>query len=102
VGEFPERADEERRRLPLFERFGVPVVELVDDVGVRRREVWYICWGYCEFIVLVVGDGAAAGNTPELVVLVLECPGCDSNPDCGGRTEIPGLAMGLRRRGMAP
>jgi hypothetical protein len=33
VGEVPERADEERRRVPL----GVPVVELVDDVGVRRR-----------------------------------------------------------------
>jgi hypothetical protein len=38
VGELPpERVDEERRRAPLLERFGVPVVELVDEVGVRRR-----------------------------------------------------------------
>jgi hypothetical protein len=82
VGELPERTDEERRMLPLLERLGVPVVELVDEVGVRRSELWYICCGYCEFIVFiveVVGDGAA-GNTPELVVLVLECPSCESKP----------------------
>jgi hypothetical protein len=77
VGELPpERVDEERRRVSLFERFGVPVVELVDDVGVRRRLVWY-CVGYCEFMVLVVGD--AVGKTPELVVRVRECP---SWPSC--------------------
>jgi hypothetical protein len=39
VGELPERTDEERRMLPLLERFGVPVVELVDEVGVRRSEL---------------------------------------------------------------
>lgn len=66
----PERVDEERRRLPLLERFGVPVVELVDEVGVRRRPPYWV--GYCEFIVLVVGD--AEGNTPELVVRVREWP----------------------------
>ena len=72
MGELPpERVDEERRRAPLLERFGVPVVELVDEVGVRRRLLWY--WvGYCEFMVLVVGD--AAGKMPELVVRVSECP----------------------------
>ena len=72
MGELPpEREDEERRRAPLLERFGVPVVELVDEVGVRRRLLWY--WvGYCEFMVLVVGD--AAGKMPELVVRVRECP----------------------------
>lgn len=37
VGELPERADDERRRAPLLERLGVPEVELVDEVGVRRR-----------------------------------------------------------------
>jgi hypothetical protein len=36
----PERVDEERRRAPLLERLGVPLVELVDEVGVRRREPW--------------------------------------------------------------
>ncbi len=39
VGELPERVEEERRRAPLLERLGVPVVELVEDVGVRRRPV---------------------------------------------------------------
>ena len=71
VGELPERTDEERPRVPLLERLGVPEVELVDEVGVRRREAWYICGGYCEFM---AGDGAV-GNTPELVVRVLEWPG---------------------------
>ena len=71
VGELPERAEDDRRRFPLLERFGVPVVELVDEVGVRRSELWYICCGYCELMVDVVGDGAA-GKTPELVVRVLE------------------------------
>jgi hypothetical protein len=72
VGELPpERADEERRRLPLLERFGVPVVELVEEVGVRRSPPYWV--GYCEFIVLVVGD--AEGNTLELVVRVREWPG---------------------------
>jgi hypothetical protein len=72
VGELPpERVDEERRRAPLFERFGVPVVELVDEVGVRRRPLWY-CVGYCEVMVVAVGD--ALGKTPELVVRVRECP----------------------------
>jgi hypothetical protein len=47
--------DEERRRAPLLERFGVPFVELVDEVGVRRRPLWY--WvGYCEFMLAVVGE----------------------------------------------
>ena len=55
-----------------MERLGVPVVELVDDVGVRRRLVWY--WvGYCEFMLAVVGD--CWGKTPELVVRVREWPG---------------------------
>jgi len=73
VGELPpERVDEERRRVPLLERFGVPVVLLVEDVGVRRRPVWY--WvGYCEFMLAVVGD--CVGKMPELVVRVRECPG---------------------------
>jgi hypothetical protein len=71
VGELlPECVDEERRRLPLLERFGVPVVELVDDVGVRRRPPY--CVGYCEFMVPVVGDAEA--NTLE-VVRVREWPG---------------------------
>jgi hypothetical protein len=71
VGELPERADDERRRAPLLERFGVPEVELVDEVGVRRRPPWY--WvGYCECMVLL-GE-AATGNTPELVVRVREWP----------------------------
>lgn len=70
VGELPpERVDEERRRAPLLERLGVPLVELVDEVGVRRRLLWY--WvGYCEFMFAVVGEGV--GNTPELVVRVRE------------------------------
>ena len=68
----PERVDEERRRAPLLERLGVPFVELVDEVGVRRRLLWY--WeGYCEFM-LVVAVGEAAGKMPELVVRVRECP----------------------------
>lgn len=90
--------------MPLFERFGVPVVELVDDVGVRRRPPEYICCGYCEFmvvVVVVVGD-AATGKTPELVVLVLECPGCESKAGCAGRIAIPGFAIGLRRTGKGP
>lgn len=100
VGELPERADEERRKAPLLERFGVPVVELVDEVGVRRRELEYICCGYCEFIGAGEGEGAL-GKTPELVVRVLEWPNCDSMPD-GGLAATPGFAMGLRRRGRAP
>lgn len=72
VGELPpERVDEERRRAPLLERFGVPLVELVDEVGVRRRLLWY--WvGYCEFMLAAVGEGT--GKTPELVVRVREWP----------------------------
>jgi len=72
VGELPpERVEDERRRAPLLERFGVPLVELVEEVGVRRRLLWY--WvGYCEFMLAVVGD--EEGNTPELVVRVRECP----------------------------
>lgn len=72
MGELPpERVDEERRRAPLLERLGVPLVELVDEVGVRRRLLWY--WvGYCEFMVAVVGEGV--GKTPELVVRVREWP----------------------------
>lgn len=63
-----------RRRAPLLERFGVPVVELVDEVGVRRRLLWY--WvGYCEFMVaLVVVGEAVTGKTPELVVREREWP----------------------------
>lgn len=97
----PERADEERRKAPLLVRFGVPVVELVDEVGVRRREPWYICGGYCVAMVVVVGEGAI-GKMPELVVLVREWPDCESMGGTGGRTEIPGLAMGLRRTGRGP
>jgi hypothetical protein len=100
VGEVPERVDEERRRAPLLERFGVPVVELVDDVGVRRRELWYCegYWGYCEFMV-AVGE-AATGKTPEEVVRVREWPIWASlYCCCGGRTAMPGFAMGLRRTG---
>lgn len=69
----PERVDEERRRAPLLERFGVPFVELVDDVGVRRRELWYCdgYWGYWEFMADVVRE-AATGKTPEEVVRVRE------------------------------
>jgi hypothetical protein len=72
VGELPpERVDEERRRAPLLERLGVPFVELVEEVGVRRRPLWY--WvGYCEFMLAVVGEGV--GKMPELVVRVRECP----------------------------
>jgi hypothetical protein len=40
VGELPERVEEERRIALLLERFGVPFVELVEEVGVRRRPVW--------------------------------------------------------------
>jgi hypothetical protein len=102
VGELlPERVDEERRRAPLLERFGVPVVELVEEVGVRRRPPWY--WeGYWEFMV-VVGDGAT-GKTPELVVRDREWPSCASMYICcdGGRTATPGFAMGLRWSGIAP
>lgn len=86
--------------MPLLERLGVPVVELVDEVGVRRRELWYICCGYCVFMVEAAGEGAV-GKTPELVVRVLEWPICDSKPDCG-LPATPGLAMGLRRTGRAP
>jgi hypothetical protein len=105
VGELPERWDDERRRLPLLERFGVPLVELVDDVGVRRRPPWY-CVGYCEYCecTVVVGDWAT-GNTPELVVRVREWPKGASEFIVyveAGRTPTPGFAMGLRRRGMAP
>jgi hypothetical protein len=102
VGELPERADEERRSWPLLERFGVPVVEEVDEVGVRRRPPWY--WvGYCECMV-AVGE-LATGKMPELVVRVREWPICASLYICwfgGGRTATPGFAMGLRRRGIGP
>lgn len=83
-----------------MERFGVPVVELVDEVGVRRREVWY--WeGNWEFIVLVVGDDAVpVGKTPEDVVRDREWPSCASGYCCGGRTEMPGW-IGFLRTGMA-
>lgn len=68
----PERVEEERRSAPLFVRPGVPVVEDVDEVGVRRRPPEYICWGYCcEFMVVAVGEGAT-GKTPEDVVRVRE------------------------------
>jgi len=103
VGELPERVDEERRRAPLLERFGVPLVELVDEVGVRRRPPWY-CVGYCEFIV-VVGDAVVVGNMPELVVRDREWPSCASEYICcvgGGRTPTPGLGIGLRRTGRGP
>lgn len=98
----PERVDEERRRAPLLERLGVPVVELVDDVGVRRRELWYCegYWGYCEFMGEAVVGEAGTGKTPEEVVRVREWPICASlYCGCAGRTAIPGLAMGLRRTG---
>jgi hypothetical protein len=36
VGELPERADEERRRLPLFDRLGVPLVDDVEEVALER------------------------------------------------------------------
>lgn len=69
--------EEDRRSAPLFVRPGVPVVEEVEEVGVRRRPPEYICCGYCcEFmlvVVVVVGEGAT-GNTPEDVVRVRECP----------------------------
>jgi hypothetical protein len=94
----PERADEERRSAPLFVRPGVPVVEEVDEVGVRRRPPEYICWGYCCELMVVVGD-AAMGKTPEDVVRVRECPGWASKGGTGGRTEMPGFVMGLRRTG---
>jgi len=97
VGELPERVDEERRTAPLLERFGVPEVELVDEVGVRRRPVWY-----CE--PMVVGE-ALWGKTPEEVVLVREWPiWASAYIWCceGGRTATPGFATGFLRRGMAP
>jgi hypothetical protein len=102
VGELPERADDERRRVPLLERFGVPLVELVEEVGVRRRPPWYCVGGNWGFIV-VVGD--ALGKTPELVVRVREWPRGASVYICCcgvGRTATPGVAMGLRRIGIAP
>jgi hypothetical protein len=105
VGELPERVDDERRRAPLLERFGVPFVELVDEVGVRRRPPWY--WvGYCEYceFMVVVGEGAT-GKMPELVVREREWPSCASVYMVAvdtGRTPTPGFAMGLRRTGMAP
>ena len=102
VGELPERVDDERRRAPLLERFGVPVVELVDEVGVRRRLPWY-CAGYCEFE--AVGEAVVVGNMPELVVRDREWPSWASEYICcveGGRIATPGFAMGLRRTGMAP
>lgn len=103
VGEVPERVEEERRRVPLLDRLGVPVVDEVDDVGVRRRPPWY--WGWnCEAMLVVVGDAVVvAGKTPELVVREREWPSWASVYMWeGGRTETPGFAMGLRRTGMAP
>lgn len=80
-------------------RPGVPVVDEVDEVGVRRRPPEYICCGYCcEFMVLVVGEGAM-GKMPEEVVRVRECPDCASNGGTGGRTAMPGFRTGLRRTG---
>lgn len=80
MGEFPpERVEEERRRAPLLERLGVPVVELVEEVGVRRRPPWYMV-GYCEVMVLVVvvvGEGAM-GKMLEEVVREREWPICAS------------------------
>jgi hypothetical protein len=83
VGELPEREDDDRRRAPLFERFGVPDVDEVDEVAFERvrRVPVCCCGGYCEgycadCIVLlggvyVTGDGAV-GKTPEEVVRVRE------------------------------
>ena len=74
-------------------------MEEVEDVGVRRRPPEYICWGYWEFMVVFVGEGAT-GKMPEDVVRVREWPDCASMGRCaGGRTEMPGFAIGLRRRG---
>jgi hypothetical protein len=50
-GEFPEREEDERRRAPLLERLGVPVVEEVEEVALEsvRRVPCPICCGvgYC-------------------------------------------------------
>lgn len=96
----PERVDDDLRTVPLFVRPGVPLVEEVEDVGVLLRPPEYICWGYWEeFMVVLVGEGAT-GKIPEEVVRVRECPDCASNGRfAGGRTEMPGFAIGLRRRG---
>ena len=84
-----ERAYEERRRLPLSERLGVPLVDEVEEVALEsvRRVPWPMtccggyCVGYCEACIVpcgvyVVGDAVLAalpmGRTPEEVVLVRE------------------------------
>lgn len=91
--------DEDLRIAPLLARLGVPVVEEVEEVGVRRRPPEYICWGYCWFMADWVGEGAV-GKIPEEVVRVRECPDWASKGRfTGGRTEMAGFAMGLRRTG---
>lgn len=101
MGVVLERVDDERRRAPLLDRLGVPLVELVELVGVRRSEVWYCegYWGYCECMVEVV-ELVATGKMPDEVVRVREWPSWVSLywPG-GGRTAMPGFAMGLRRTG---
>jgi hypothetical protein len=86
VGELPERADEERRRLPLFDRLGVPLVDDVEEVALERvrRVPWPMtccggyCVGYCEACMVPGGVKVAReaalprGRTPEEVVLVRE------------------------------
>lgn len=67
-GELPEREDEERRRAPLLERFGVPVVEEVEEVALER--VRRVPWpggggywvGYCEAGIVPGGMYAVAGG----------------------------------------
>ena len=86
-----------------MERFGVPEVELVDADGVRRRPLWYE--GYCEFMLVLVGEAVIGGKMPELVVREREWPsGASEYMLCcdGGRTAAPGFAMGLRRTGIGP
>lgn len=53
----------------------------------------------------MVGELVVVGKMPELVVRVREWPSCASEYICcveGGRTPIPGFAIGLRRTGMGP
>ena len=98
----PERVEEDLRTAPLFVRPGVPVVEDVEEVGVRRSPPEYICWGYCEFMVAVVGDAAASGNTAEEFVRVRICPiWASKGTFAGGPTVMFGFAIGFRRRGRA-